>query len=109
MALRGFFNQPITIENPTDTLSRQGKPGFSDAVSTKARFERTNKTIVTAERDREPIHGDVFVAAEESVLIGARITYEGVQYRVMGIEDVVDMRGRRNHLELLVQLWSFSS
>lgn len=109
MGINHLLNQSITIENPTGSRDLHGKRAFGASSSVSARFERTNKTIVTAEREREPIHGIVFVAPGTTVAIGSKVTYDGEDYRVMTRSDIVVGSGSTHHLELMVQLWSYGS
>lgn len=107
MALNTLLNQSILLENPTGTRDLHGKRGLAASQSIRARFERTYKTIVTETREKEPIHGVVFVPPDTDVEIGARVTYQGVHFRVVSRMDQVGRSGALNHKELFVQLWSF--
>lgn len=108
MGINHLLNQTITIANPSGTRDLHGKPSLGAPTSVSARFERTTKTIVTAEREREPIHGIVFVPPGTSVSIGAKVTYDGEDYRVMTRSDIVVGSGSVHHYELMVQLWSYA-
>jgi len=64
---------------------------------------------MTAEREREPIDGIIFVAPGTSVSKSARLTYQTEKYRVIKIEDVVGKNGTTHHFEIMVQLWSYKA
>lgn len=107
MALGGLLNQTITYENPTAGRTEEGVALYAAAVSCPARFEQVNKTILSAQKEREPINGRVFIGPNETILQEARVTYAETLYRVLSIEKVVVGNGKLHHYELLVQLWSF--
>lgn len=108
MSISHLLNQSISVRNPSGTRDLHGKRALGTATTVRARFERTNKTIVTAEREREPIDGIVFVGPSATVEIGAKVTYDGTDYRVMTRSDVVVGSGGLHHYELMVQLWSYA-
>lgn len=109
MSLRSLLNQTITVKNPSTARDAQGNLALGTAFTVKARFERTNTTIVTAQNERTPIHGIVFVGIDDTVADGAQITYSGELYRVMTRDDIVLGSGSLHHRELKVQLWSYGS
>lgn len=109
MAINHLLNQDGTIENRESGTDRHGNRSFGDARDVKIRFQRTNRTTMTAEREREPIDGIVFLSPDETVDTGDRITYAGQQYRVIKCEPVVLGNGVVHHYELMVQLWSFGA
>lgn len=109
MALTHLLNQTISVQEPTGARDMHGKKALSSATEYRARFERTYKTIITAEREREPIHGIVFVDDDTDIDVGSKVTYDSNAYRVMERSDLVLGNGKVHHRELMVQLWSFGS
>lgn len=109
MSLGSLLNQSVSIKNGTGQFDLHGKPTLGSTASTPGRFEKTYKTIVTENQEREPIHGIVFVGPTVSVNIGAEVTYGSDKYRVMQLEEVVGRGGAIHHKELLVQLWSYGA
>lgn len=109
MAISGLLNQTVSIKNASGTRDLHGKRALGTAFSVSARFERTYKTIVTEDREKEPIHGVVFVPTGTSVSVGDKIVYGTDEYRVINRLDHVGRNGSIHHIELLVQLWSYSS
>ncbi len=108
MSFAGLLNQTISVKNPTSTRDKHGNLGLGSATSISARFERTNKIIVTKDREREPIHGIAAIGPNDTVEIGAQITYDGDQYRVMTKADAVNRDGSIHHVEVMTQLWSWT-
>ena len=108
MSFNSLLRQTATIANPSGNRDKQGQPAYGSATSYKVRFQQTTKSIATKDRERTPIHGIVFVGKNAVVQKDAQLTYNGTVYRVMAIEDVPGRNGQRHHLELMVQLWSFS-
>lgn len=109
MSFNALLRQTISVKNRDGARDLHGKQALGSSTDYKARFERTYKTIVTAEREREPIHGIVFVPKNVDISIGAQLIYGSEEFRVLEREDVVGRNGRVHHYELLVQLWSFGS
>jgi hypothetical protein len=108
MAFNSLLRQTISVKNPSGSRDLHAKTALGAATEHRARFERTYKTIVTAEREREPIHGIIFTKSDATIEIGAQVTYSGEVYRVMQRDDVVGKNGSVHHYEFLVQLWSWS-
>ena len=108
MSIGGLLNQSASISEPSGTRDVHGKRTLGAATTVVARFERKYKTIVTEQREKEPIHGVVFVHPGTTVSIGAKLTYDSVDYRVMTIMDQVGQAGSIHHKELMVQLWSYA-
>lgn len=109
MSFNALLRQTISVKNRDGARDLHGKRALGDSTEYRARFERTYKTIVTPEREREPIHGIVFVPKDAEINIGAQVTYGSEEFRVLERQDVVGRNGRTHHYELLVQLWSFGT
>lgn len=107
MSFASMLNQTVYIE-PAGALDAYGNTSFGAPVSYKARFQETTKTIVTPERERQPIDGVVFLAPAAIVEIGSRVTYGGKQYRIMRRDVITAGNGQTHHYELMVQLWSYA-
>lgn len=108
MSFNSHLNQSITLANPSGTRDKQGQPGYAAAVTLRARVQRTNKTIVTKDRDRAPIHAIIFIGPATEPQTDSQIVYDGTIYRVMAIEDVPGKNGQTHHYEIMAQLWSFA-
>lgn len=108
MSFAGLLNQSVTIAN-AGVRDKYGKPSFGSETEVPARFQKTNQTIITADREREPIHGIVFVASSVTVYPGDKLIHDtlssSVEYRVMTVDEVV-AKSSVHHKELKVQLWS---
>lgn len=107
MGIEQLLNQTIAVKNPRTTRDKSGNQSLGSSVSMRARAQRTNKIIATATSDREPI--DLIVFVTDSVEIGAQVTYDSQQYRVMAVNDRVGYGGTTHHLELMCQHWSYAS
>lgn len=109
MSFLGLLRQTITVRNPSGTKDLHGKDAFGSATDIRARFERTYKTIVTAQREREPIHAIAAIPSTANVQVGAKVTFGSDLYRVLERADVPGRNGSVHHYELMLQLWSFAS
>jgi hypothetical protein len=108
MAINNFFNQTITVENPAETRNRQGRFDFDTPITLKARVERTNRTVTSAEHDRVPIDAVIYSGPAFEVKNGAKITYGSDTFLVVTKSDVVKGNGRLHHYEIMARLWSFA-
>ncbi len=109
MSFQSLLRQTVSIENPGTARDKNGRAVLGSSTSYKARVQRTNKTIITAERDREPIDAIIFLDRNAVVSKGAKLTYDSEAYRVMTIEDVPGRNGTTHHYEIKAQLWSYNS
>jgi hypothetical protein len=107
MSINQLLNQTITVKIPTGSHDVHGKPALGAEVEYRARIERTYKTIITPNKDREPVHAVGFVGPDSNIPIGSQVVYGSDTYRVLQRSDVVGRRGRLHHNELMLQLWSF--
>lgn len=109
MSLKSFLKHTISVENPTGSTDRHGDDAFGAATDVPARAERKFKVTVDKDKERRPIHMQFIVGPSSTVLIGARVTYDGEVYRVVERNDAPGRRGDIHHYELMCQYWSFSS
>lgn len=109
MSYKSLLKQSITLEDVATGRSKTGTPNLSTGRTLRARVQPVNKTIVTKERDKTPIHAIVFLDKAAAPILGSRLTYDGTAYRVLVIEKVPGRNGQIHHFELMVQLWSFES
>lgn len=108
MSLAALLNQTISVQNPTGTVGKHGEKALGSATQMAARVQRTSRTIVTPDREREPIHAVIYVAGSRTVEYGAKITYGTETYRVMSKAEGVDGAGDVQNIKLECQLWSYS-
>lgn len=109
MSLNSLLNQTIAYKNPTGTRDLHGKQAFGASTTIRARFERVYKTIVTPNREREPIDAIAMISPSSAVEVGARVVFGSDTYRVMARSDAPGANGSIHHYELMLQLWSFAS
>ena len=109
MSFNGLLRQSITIKNPSGDPDLHGKESFGAAATVRCRFERTYKTIVTAQREREPVHAVAIVPPATIVSRGAQVQFGSDLYRVIERADAPGRNGQLHHLELMLQEWSFAS
>lgn len=109
MSFAGLLRQSIAISNPNNTPDLHGKDSYASPMTVKCRFERVYKTIVTANRDREPIQGQAVILPSFTPVEGAKVVFGGEAYRVMARSDAPGRNGQVHHYELMLQLWSYGS
>lgn len=109
MAITNLLNQTIQIEPRLADTDLHGRPSFGAPQSTKGRFQQTNRTITTAEREREPIDGLIWTMPSNPIEVGDRVTYNSIVYRAMRSSPIVLGNGKIHHYEAMVQLWSYGA
>lgn len=79
-----------------------GQPTFNVAVEIRVRFEA--KDYERKDKKDQMIHiaGKVFVAPNVTVNANDRLTIDGVNYRVISMQEMKDATGRLDHKELLI-------
>ena len=102
MSFVGLLNQSATISTKGNP-DRYGKNAFGSATAVSVRFEKKKSSIVKADKTVEPIDGVVFVGPSVVVGTGDKLTYGGIDYRVMDVADIVLGNGQVHHKELKVQ------
>lgn len=103
-----LLQHTISVQNPGSTRDKSGRVSLGSASNIKSRFQRRYKTIVTAERDKEPIHAEIWVGAGDTIERGAKVTYQSEEYRVMEVSGIPLGNGKIHHYEALLQLWSYA-
>lgn len=105
MSYVGFLNQTITIRG-SSTTDEFGKQVFEASGTAKARFQQSNKTVLDSHGNVKSIDALIFVKAELAVDNDDKITYESVDYKVVGIKQRVGKNGVVHHQELEVVRWA---
>lgn len=99
-----LLNQTITVAAATGK-NRYGEPTYGTAVTVKARFSLTNKTIIMPRGETEPIDAVVDVMGDIMVAAGDKVTYKTINYKVMRAKEAIGGGGSVHHRVLLVQRW----
>ena len=109
MAITHLLLQSCTLSAVGSTRDKHGNPSLSSGVAYRCRFQKTNKTIVTPEKETEPIHAIIFFEPTVDVGVGSQIQFGSDKYRVMSAEPMIGAGGKTSHIEVMAQLWSFGS
>ena len=102
MSLSLLLNQSVDIQAKA-SANEVGDITFGTAVTYPARFEEADGVIMTAQKEREPIDGRVFVDSDCVVAIGDKLVYGGTDYKIMRVDKLVLGSGSIHHYELVVQ------
>lgn len=104
MSFSSLLNQTISIYNKTG-LDVTGREVTSAATSVKANFQRSNKNIMLPNGTVVQIEALIFVKPSVTVNNGDRVSYSGVDYKVVGKHHRIGRTGAVHHLELDVIKW----
>jgi hypothetical protein len=110
MSAISLMRQEVTIETvQANVRSKTGDSLFETGYATRARFQRTTKTIMGPDRKLQPVDGIVFLPPNIDIAVGSRMTYDGQAYRVLRLDEPPGGNGRVDHLEAMVQSWSYAA
>lgn len=105
MSFASLLNQDITVYSKT-ARDRYGKETFGSGTSVKARFQHVRKSKVLATNEVLTIDAIVFLEGDVSIEMNDKISYGGINYKVVGRNSSVDGQGNVHHYELELQKWS---
>lgn len=100
-----LLKQSCTLAAP-EAADRTGKSAYPAGTATKCRFQKTSRIIQVNNTEKAPIDGVVWVSRNTAVDTSYKLTFAGIDYRVMMVSPMVDGKGATRHLEVLVQRWS---
>lgn len=109
MSINSLMNQTIVLKSNLGAKGRHGETDYVPQQTLRGRFEQTNTTIRTAENERTPIDGRVFLPANAAISRGDKITYNNLDFKVMTVNPITLGNGRTHHFEVMVQNWSYAS
>lgn len=102
--IKHLLNQTITIYRLTGH-NGEGIETWGSGTAARARVEVGYKQRLMPNKSTQRIDAVVFVARDEGVDSGDRITYGDKDYKVVFKHEAVDDLGRISHLELEVVRW----
>ena len=104
MSLNSLFNQTITIYNKS-SYNSEGREVLGSGSTSKARVQEVSKRKLTP--DGSVIIIDLIVYAKSSVTVNTddKITYNSVNYKVIGKTTATDGQGNTNHYKLELVKW----
>ena len=105
MAIKRFLNQTGMLKNRTG-YDQYGKEVQTAGTSINCRFQESNKTHLMPDGSVEAIHAIVFFDPTVNANSGDHFVFEGVDYRILDIQDEVDGLGNLHHLEARLVRWT---
>jgi hypothetical protein len=100
-----LLKQTCTIST-AGAQDRFGKNAHSAPVTYACRFQKTNRIMQLPNGEQAPVDGLVWLAKADTVVIDDKLTFGGIDYRVMEISPMIDRTGATRHFELMVRKWS---
>lgn len=91
---------------PDGIQDRFAKPIYSTGVDYACRFQSTSRIIQLPNGEKTPIDGILTLAASAIVSINNKITFNGINYRVMAISPAIDGSGVTRHFRLMISKWN---
>lgn len=109
MSLTGLLNQTITIY-PITGYSDDGRESVSAGVSAKARFQATSKRnlqpkFIDGKSTVVEVNAIAYVPADTVVEEDYKVSYSGVDYKVVTKYAVPGANGVTDHIKLELQKW----
>jgi hypothetical protein len=104
MSIQDFFVQTATVKTRTG-YDQYGKELQATGTAVNCRVQEVNRTKILPDGSVEPINAIAFVDPVVTINSGDHFSYNGTDYRVMDVNQVVDGRGLLHHNELRLQKW----
>jgi len=99
------MSQTVTISS-TPTLSQYGKPSFGTSKLVKGRF--TLKASRVIGRKGEVVGTEAVFHTYDTIAaldVGDKLTYEGKDYRIVGLKQPRTMAGKIDHTKCWLSRW----
>lgn len=104
MSFNGLLNQTITLYAST-SLDDYGRESFGTATSVKARVEIVNKSQLLPNGDVKQIDAIAFVKPSVTIDNDDKVTYNSVNYKVVGKSIQVGRNGSTHHYQIELTRW----
>ena len=104
MSFQSLLNQSITISNKSG-YDRYGKETTTGNTVVSARVEVKNQVKLLGNGETYVVNAIAFLPSTTTVNIDDKISYNGVDYKVLNKELVKQANGTTHHLELELRLW----
>lgn len=104
MAINNLLNQTVTIYNQTG-LDKFGKASVGSGATHQSRMQVGRKTRLLPNQEVMIIDAICFLKPNVTVSRDDKISFEGVDYKVMAIKKSIGGNGATHHLELELQKW----
>ena len=103
MSYTGLLAQTVTIKGRSGHDS-YGRENVGAGVNYSARFQQVSKDILLPNGEMLHIDGIVFLISTATVSTDDRLTFGGIDYKVVSKEIVIG-QSSTHHIELKVQKW----
>lgn len=104
MAYNGLLNQTITLSSHT-SYDEYGSTQFGTAVSYNARVQLKREEIKLENDQVVELLGRVFLPATATIAINDKLSFNGIDYKVVNIEPKIVGNGSTHHLEVDITKW----
>lgn len=104
MAITSLLNQTITIY-PKTGVNKYGRETNDAGTTKRARVQFTSKAKLMPNGETQLIDAIVYIDGSVSVSVDDKVTFSGVNYRVVGRRAAVLGSGATHHYKLELQKW----
>jgi hypothetical protein len=104
MSFNGLLNQTITLYN-SSSVDDYGRETFGSATSVKGRVEIVNKSLLLPNGDVKQIDAIAFVKPSVTIDNDDKVTYNSVNYKVVGKSIQVGRNGSTHHYQIELSRW----
>lgn len=101
MSYDSLRNQTITVK-PQDSYSKRGQPTAGTPVAHQVRTQHEDKEVLDAEGATRVSRLLIFFAPDAAVKANDKVTFNGKDWLVLVVEDVVRGSGDIHHKEVRV-------
>jgi hypothetical protein len=99
MSLQGLLNQDITLYLKS-SYDAYGRETLGSGTDYRCRFQAVKKNKLLPNGEVATIDAIVYMAGTVDVDVNDKVTYSGVNYKVLGKNTQIDGQGNTNHLKL---------
>lgn len=106
--MKGLLHHDVTVYVGS-TIDRYGRETFTSPVTTKARFVKKTRRILSPQGEDIVSEADCDFINNNGVLnslaVGSRLLHDGVNYRIVQLDESKDNAGTHHHFSTRLQRW----
>lgn len=99
--IESYLNQSVTLKSKTG-FNLEGKPNTSAGVTIAARFQHKTKTLRNDQGVEYVIDAEMWAKPDQALALEDVLTYEGVNYKIVKIDDKRNLSGITSHKKALL-------
>lgn len=100
-----LFRHYITVY-PTVTYNDANEEIFSGGADWRGRFQIKNELVHNSRGEEVLADALIYMEKEtQGLQVGTKVTFEGVDYRIIAFKESLDYQSQTHHFEVWVKKW----